>query len=218
MAQAYPRHAELPVVDVPMPRKIPNARLVRRGQEQFNDLKMSNYGLLSKVKLFTPGGKILSRWGRKLSQEQGCLMEQHSNSPNVHSKHPGRTSPCGSFHLINLLKAQKQCKTNNMKDNNNKKNSTQFRKIWSRNTRTNLKMWKCLKSTEIKKTMNKNQMTKLGLGLWLHFCSGVKRWRLVAVVINPTVINATFPIFSAAESQFVHSDHYKCNLFLISKW
>uniref|UniRef100_A0A671TS54 Cell migration inducing hyaluronidase 1 n=1 Tax=Sparus aurata TaxID=8175 RepID=A0A671TS54_SPAAU len=61
MAQAYPRHAELPVVDVPMPRKIPNARLVRRGQEQFNDLKMSNYGLLSKVKLFTPGGKILSR-------------------------------------------------------------------------------------------------------------------------------------------------------------
>lgn len=31
MAQAYPRHAELPVVDVPMPRKIPNARLVRRG-------------------------------------------------------------------------------------------------------------------------------------------------------------------------------------------
>uniref|UniRef100_A0A8D3C7J5 Cell migration inducing hyaluronidase 1 n=1 Tax=Scophthalmus maximus TaxID=52904 RepID=A0A8D3C7J5_SCOMX len=30
MAQAYPRHAELPVVDVPMPRKIPNARLVRR--------------------------------------------------------------------------------------------------------------------------------------------------------------------------------------------
>lgn len=30
-AQAYPRHAELPVVDVPMPRKIPNARLVRRG-------------------------------------------------------------------------------------------------------------------------------------------------------------------------------------------
>lgn len=61
MAQAYPRHAELPVVDVPMPRKIPNARLVRRGQEQINDLKMSNYGLLSKVKLFTPGGKILSR-------------------------------------------------------------------------------------------------------------------------------------------------------------
>uniref|UniRef100_A0A8C4DSY3 Cell migration inducing hyaluronidase 1 n=1 Tax=Dicentrarchus labrax TaxID=13489 RepID=A0A8C4DSY3_DICLA len=31
MAQAYPRHAELPVVDVPMPRKIPNARLVRMG-------------------------------------------------------------------------------------------------------------------------------------------------------------------------------------------
>uniref|UniRef100_A0A665THV5 G8 domain-containing protein n=1 Tax=Echeneis naucrates TaxID=173247 RepID=A0A665THV5_ECHNA len=29
MAQAYPRHAELPVVDVPMPRKIPKARLVR---------------------------------------------------------------------------------------------------------------------------------------------------------------------------------------------
>uniref|UniRef100_A0A7N6A038 G8 domain-containing protein n=1 Tax=Anabas testudineus TaxID=64144 RepID=A0A7N6A038_ANATE len=28
MAQAYPRHAELPVVDVPLPRKIPNARMV----------------------------------------------------------------------------------------------------------------------------------------------------------------------------------------------
>lgn len=215
MAQAYPRHAELPVVDVPMPRKIPNARLVRRGQEQFNDLKMSNYGLLSKVKLFTPGGKILSRWGRKLGQEQGCLMEQHSNSPNVHSKHPGRTSPCGSFHLINLLKAQKQCKTNNMKDNNNKKT---VHSLGKSDQEIQEQTWKCLKSTEIKKTMNKNQMTKLGLGLWLHFCSGVKRWRLVAVVINPSVINATFPIFSAAESQFVHSDHYKCNLFLISKW
>lgn len=215
MAQAYPRHAELPVVDVPMPRKIPNARLVRRGQEQFNDLKMSNYGLLSKVKLFTPGGKILSRWGRKLGQEQGCLMEQHSNSPNVHSKHPGRTSPCGSFHLINLLKAQKQCKTNNMKDNNNKKT---VHSLGKSDQEIQEQTWKCLKSTEIKKTMNKNQMTKLGLGFGLHFCSGVKRWRLVDVVINPTVINATFPIFSAAESQFVHSDHYKCNLFLISKW
>lgn len=204
MAQAYPRHAELPVVDVPMPRKIPNARLVRRGQEQFNDLKMSNYGLLSKVKLFTPGGKILSRWGRKLSQEQGCLMEQHSNSPNVHSKHPGRTSPCGSFHLINLLKAQKQCKTNNMKDNNNKKT---VHSLGKSDQEIQEQTWKCLKSTEIKKTMNKNQMTKLGLGFGLHFCSGVKRWRLVALVINPT-----------AESQFVHSDHYKCNLFLISKW
>lgn len=32
MAQAYPKHAELPVVDVPMPRKIPNARLVRNDE------------------------------------------------------------------------------------------------------------------------------------------------------------------------------------------
>uniref|UniRef100_A0A7N8X886 Cell migration inducing hyaluronidase 1 n=1 Tax=Mastacembelus armatus TaxID=205130 RepID=A0A7N8X886_9TELE len=30
MAQAYPKYSELPVVDVPMPRKIPNAKLVRR--------------------------------------------------------------------------------------------------------------------------------------------------------------------------------------------
>uniref|UniRef100_A0A665TIG5 G8 domain-containing protein n=1 Tax=Echeneis naucrates TaxID=173247 RepID=A0A665TIG5_ECHNA len=35
MAQAYPRHAELPVVDVPMPRKIPKARLVRTGVNTF---------------------------------------------------------------------------------------------------------------------------------------------------------------------------------------
>lgn len=102
-----------------------------------------------------------------------------------------------------------------MKDNNNKKT---VHSLGKSDQEIQEQTWKCLKSTEIKKTMNKNQMTKLGLGLGLHFCSGVKRWRLVAVVINPSVINATFPIFSAAESQFVHSDHYKCNLFLISKW
>ena len=28
MARAYPRHTEQPIVDVPMPRKLPNARLV----------------------------------------------------------------------------------------------------------------------------------------------------------------------------------------------
>uniref|UniRef100_A0A672GL81 Cell migration inducing hyaluronidase 1 n=1 Tax=Salarias fasciatus TaxID=181472 RepID=A0A672GL81_SALFA len=33
LAQAYPRHAELPVVDVPMPKKIPNARLVSVGED-----------------------------------------------------------------------------------------------------------------------------------------------------------------------------------------
>lgn len=32
MSKAYPKHAELPVVDVPMPRKRPNARLVRKGK------------------------------------------------------------------------------------------------------------------------------------------------------------------------------------------
>uniref|UniRef100_A0A8D0D9G8 Cell migration inducing hyaluronidase 1 n=1 Tax=Sander lucioperca TaxID=283035 RepID=A0A8D0D9G8_SANLU len=31
MAQAYPRHSEMPVVDVPMPRKIPNVRPVGKG-------------------------------------------------------------------------------------------------------------------------------------------------------------------------------------------
>ncbi|XP_006804264.1 cell migration-inducing and hyaluronan-binding protein [Neolamprologus brichardi] len=34
LAKAYPKHAELPVVDVPMPRKIPTARLVS------NEIKM----------------------------------------------------------------------------------------------------------------------------------------------------------------------------------
>lgn len=32
MARAYPKHAELPTVDVPMPKKIPNNRLVRKGR------------------------------------------------------------------------------------------------------------------------------------------------------------------------------------------
>ncbi|XP_053275095.1 cell migration-inducing and hyaluronan-binding protein [Pleuronectes platessa] len=41
MAQAYPRHAELPVVDVPMPRKIPNARL--HSPEHFLEVKLESY-------------------------------------------------------------------------------------------------------------------------------------------------------------------------------
>ncbi|XP_028258458.1 cell migration-inducing and hyaluronan-binding protein [Parambassis ranga] len=41
MAQAYPRHAELPVVDVPMPRKIPNARL--HTSEHFLEIKLESY-------------------------------------------------------------------------------------------------------------------------------------------------------------------------------
>lgn len=44
-------------------------------------------------------------------------MEQHSDSLNVHSKTP-RENHVGVF--INLLKAQKHYKTNNMKDNNSK--------------------------------------------------------------------------------------------------
>lgn len=38
MAEAYPRYAEMPVVDVPMPKKLPRSRLVRR---QFCPLKAS---------------------------------------------------------------------------------------------------------------------------------------------------------------------------------
>ncbi|XP_027137144.1 cell migration-inducing and hyaluronan-binding protein [Larimichthys crocea] len=41
MAEAYPRHAELPVVDVPMPRKIPNARL--HSPEHFLEVKLESY-------------------------------------------------------------------------------------------------------------------------------------------------------------------------------
>lgn len=41
MAQAYPRHAELPVVDVPMPKKLPNTRL--HTPEHFLEVKMESY-------------------------------------------------------------------------------------------------------------------------------------------------------------------------------
>ncbi|KAI4830096.1 hypothetical protein KUCAC02_001749, partial [Chaenocephalus aceratus] len=41
MAQAYPRHAEMPVVDVPMPRKIPNARL--QSPEHFLEVLLESY-------------------------------------------------------------------------------------------------------------------------------------------------------------------------------
>ncbi|XP_026233838.1 cell migration-inducing and hyaluronan-binding protein [Anabas testudineus] len=41
MAQAYPRHAELPVVDVPLPRKIPNARM--HSPEHFLEVKLESY-------------------------------------------------------------------------------------------------------------------------------------------------------------------------------
>ncbi|KAK2853368.1 hypothetical protein Q5P01_006029 [Channa striata] len=41
MAQAYPRHAEVPVVDVPMPRKIPNARL--HSPDHFLEVKLESY-------------------------------------------------------------------------------------------------------------------------------------------------------------------------------
>ncbi|CAL8404609.1 unnamed protein product [Boreogadus saida] len=41
MARAYPRHAEQPIVDVPMPRKLPNARL--HSPEHFLEIKMESY-------------------------------------------------------------------------------------------------------------------------------------------------------------------------------
>uniref|UniRef100_A0A672GM55 hyaluronoglucosaminidase n=1 Tax=Salarias fasciatus TaxID=181472 RepID=A0A672GM55_SALFA len=41
LAQAYPRHAELPVVDVPMPKKIPNARL--HTPEHFLEVRLESY-------------------------------------------------------------------------------------------------------------------------------------------------------------------------------
>ncbi|KAM9860826.1 cell migration-inducing and hyaluronan-binding protein [Aulostomus maculatus] len=41
MAHAYPRHAEMPVVDVPMPRKIPNTRM--HSPEHFLEVKLESY-------------------------------------------------------------------------------------------------------------------------------------------------------------------------------
>lgn len=41
MAQAYPKHAELPVVDVPMPRKLPNTRL--HSTDHFLEVKLESY-------------------------------------------------------------------------------------------------------------------------------------------------------------------------------
>ncbi|KAM3877484.1 cell migration-inducing and hyaluronan-binding protein [Diretmus argenteus] len=41
MARAYPRHAEMPIVDVPMPRKLPNARL--HTPEHFLEVKLESY-------------------------------------------------------------------------------------------------------------------------------------------------------------------------------
>uniref|UniRef100_UPI0037E761A8 cell migration-inducing and hyaluronan-binding protein-like n=1 Tax=Semicossyphus pulcher TaxID=241346 RepID=UPI0037E761A8 len=41
MAKAYPKHAELPVVDVPMPRKTPNALL--HSPEHFLEIKLESY-------------------------------------------------------------------------------------------------------------------------------------------------------------------------------
>ncbi|KAM4602789.1 cell migration-inducing and hyaluronan-binding protein [Polymixia lowei] len=41
MAQAYPKHAEMPIVDVPMPRKLPNARL--HTPEHFLEVKLESY-------------------------------------------------------------------------------------------------------------------------------------------------------------------------------
>uniref|UniRef100_A0A672GP46 Cell migration inducing hyaluronidase 1 n=1 Tax=Salarias fasciatus TaxID=181472 RepID=A0A672GP46_SALFA len=49
LAQAYPRHAELPVVDVPMPKKIPNARLVSVGEDPGSvDLSDGGFWLFNK--------------------------------------------------------------------------------------------------------------------------------------------------------------------------
>lgn len=41
LAQAYPKHEELPVVDIPMPKKIPNARL--HTAEHFLEVKLESY-------------------------------------------------------------------------------------------------------------------------------------------------------------------------------
>ncbi|CAI5671990.1 unnamed protein product [Oreochromis niloticus] len=41
LAKAYPKHAELPIVDVPMPRKIPTVRL--HSSEHFLEIKLESY-------------------------------------------------------------------------------------------------------------------------------------------------------------------------------
>ncbi|KAM6943286.1 cell migration-inducing and hyaluronan-binding protein [Xenentodon cancila] len=41
LAQAYPRHAQLPVVDVPMPKKMPSARL--NSKDHFLEVKLESY-------------------------------------------------------------------------------------------------------------------------------------------------------------------------------
>ncbi|KAF7646040.1 hypothetical protein LDENG_00194740, partial [Lucifuga dentata] len=41
MAEAYPRHAEMPVVDVPLPEKLPNAKL--RTPEHFLEVRVESY-------------------------------------------------------------------------------------------------------------------------------------------------------------------------------
>uniref|UniRef100_A0A8C5EIZ0 hyaluronoglucosaminidase n=1 Tax=Gouania willdenowi TaxID=441366 RepID=A0A8C5EIZ0_GOUWI len=43
MAQAYPKYSEVPIVDVPMPKKIPNARL--HTTEHFLEVKMESYNM-----------------------------------------------------------------------------------------------------------------------------------------------------------------------------
>lgn len=51
LAKAYPKHAELPTVDVPMPRKMPSARLVSH-----------HFPLKVTVSMPLEVQKVLTRW------------------------------------------------------------------------------------------------------------------------------------------------------------
>ncbi|KAM7423487.1 hypothetical protein PAMA_000033 [Pampus argenteus] len=101
MAQAYPKHAELPVVDVPMPRKIPNARL--HSPEHFLEVRLESYNtrffhikedfaftVVNSRKLYQPedgvqltiidghDGKVVERKGFRNSILQGIPAQLHN--------------------------------------------------------------------------------------------------------------------------------------------
>uniref|UniRef100_A0A3P9AQ23 G8 domain-containing protein n=1 Tax=Esox lucius TaxID=8010 RepID=A0A3P9AQ23_ESOLU len=98
MAQAYPRHAEMPIVDVPMPSKLPGTKLVRTELGLFLTVCQNDDGHFNGRKLYQPDegvqmtvidghdGRLLESKGFRNSILQGIPAQIESYVNNLKNK------------------------------------------------------------------------------------------------------------------------------------
>uniref|UniRef100_A0A6Q2ZD92 hyaluronoglucosaminidase n=1 Tax=Esox lucius TaxID=8010 RepID=A0A6Q2ZD92_ESOLU len=109
MAQAYPRHAEMPIVDVPMPSKLPGTKL--RTSEHFLEVKLESYN--TRFFHINEDFAYTEFNGRKLYQpDEGVQM-------TVIDGHDGRLLESKGFRnsILQGIPAQIESYVNNLKNN-----------------------------------------------------------------------------------------------------